>query len=166
MRCPKCKTIVKTNTLGFLECPECGYKPNKTDALNEAVRAIKGDKPKIELPPKVKCWECDGKGSVDVGGYKDINRCPFCERGERYVFDDLAAKAREAGLGNVSEPLIRITDVSDPNGSITGDGHNLTAEEKYQIVIPTKSGHLYGYGPNPTTALLMAIERFNSEVNE
>jgi len=58
------------------------------------------DKIEIELPPKVKCWRCEGKGFTSRGSDVDpditiIDNCD-CSGGERYVFYNLAAKTREA----------------------------------------------------------------------
>ena len=82
------------------------------------------DKIEIDLPPKVKCWRCEGKGWRQ-GVWGSEKECD-CDDGERYVFDDLARAVNEAGYS-----WERLMD-SQPKEF------------------------------NPTTALLMAIEKFNN----
>lgn len=57
---------------------------------------------KITLPPKVKCWRCRGGRKIyfPVAPNCQLKEgvCPDCDDdGYRYVFDDLAQAATEAG---------------------------------------------------------------------
>lgn len=106
--------------------------------------------PKITLPPQVKCWRCEGQGSMleknyDGWGNNQRVKCD-CAAGYRYVFDDLAEKVVEAGY-----------DVPQLFG---GDDR-----WPYYVLIRTIYGEMIKQagGPNPTTALLSAIEKFNEQ---
>ena len=121
--------------------------------------------PKIELPPKVKCWRCGGRGyrieydrgSMSLEGTMSgcSKPCPDCDDGERYVFADLAAAVRQAKLkievdeyvDNPGEYCASIIEAVIIDGEDTG-----VNEIKADAT-----------GPNPTTALLMAIEKFNAD---
>ncbi len=114
---------------------------------------------KIELPPKVKCWDCiNGKiivsdlGPNEPGPPAYTKDCPFCDDGERYVFDDLAAT-----LSSGKYKLHRILVERSSNNAARDKG-------KWQVIIEhIPERYYYGYGPSPTTALLNAITKFNEE---
>ena len=125
--------------------------------------------PKIDLPPKVKCWRCEGTGEVrgkritmeeiksglDEGGNQMVfgkEPCPDCDAGERYVFDDLAAAIRAAGLTyrhNSGSPQGYCTvTICRPNAV------DKTAPYYWELATMC--------GPSPTTALLNVITNANA----
>lgn len=116
--------------------------------------------PKIELLDKVKCWRCGGYGKVTEfakpwEGRPDVTPDTItydcdCDDGERYVFDDLAAKVREAGF-DVDLTHYCADEIPGPS--------------QVTLVAYSEDGDseaiAHAVGPTPTAAILEAILKFN-----
>lgn len=101
--------------------------------------------PKITLPLQVKCWRCEGRGYVlkPYSREESLLDCD-CDDGERYVFDDLAQAANEAGY------FVKMYDYGYFAIAL------IPKENEFDCVA-------YEKAPDPTTALLNAITKFNEE---
>ena len=115
--------------------------------------------PKIPLlPPQVKCWRCiKGQITIVVGEVKPGKDIPErevgspiygfkpcdCNKGFRYVFDDLAEKVLEAGC--------------DYQVTTEFDVELNRVIHRAELFLDDGGSMIPGRGPNSTTALLNAI---------
>lgn len=100
--------------------------------------------PKIDLPPRVKCWRCDGRGYIPANHYTNCD----CEGGYRFNLADLYRAVEVAG-GTPGTVLLPVED------------------EPYYVAEILISGSRYeARGDSYEAAMFNVISKVNAEASD